>query len=97
MLQDMGVGSLGARPEMRAKVMKKSIRASGSKDLLLKEAPELQAEGDPVRSSLKFIVSYFEVSSEFNLKKNYVHLRAGAKLAIILSFPELSCKPLRPR
>ena len=55
MLQDMGVGSLGARPEMRAKVMKKSIRASGSKDLLLKEAPELQAEGDPVRSSLKFI------------------------------------------
>ena len=64
MLQDMGVGSLGARPEMRAKVMKKSIRASGSKELLLKEAPELQAEGDPVRSSLKFPeVSLCEVSS----------------------------------
>ena len=67
MLQDMGVGSLGARPEMRAKVMEKSIRASGSKDLLLKEAPELQAEGDPVRSSLKFIVSYFRSFIDPNL------------------------------
>ena len=64
MLQDMGVGSLGARPEMRAKVMKKSIRASGSKELLLKEAPELQAEGDPARS-------FIEVSLLFSIRFNW--------------------------
>ena len=71
MLQDMGVGSLGARPEMRAKVMKKSIRASGSKDLLLKEAPELQAEGDPVRSFIEVSLTLFTI--RFNLKKQ-LHL-----------------------